>query len=141
MTREGGVTAPSTRLQHLGNSKVLLEQKRQSDTPGLPGPRRRVRNGYPRELVCPRYRLPEPEGGRVLGDLLRATSRGDKQPLTSLTMCSSAVQVTPDRPPGHNSFPLRFVLEFGRAGTVKPSCVFVTKPATKVKDTFPKSLE
>ena len=36
MTREGGVPAPYTRLQHLGDSEVLLEQKRQNDTSGLP---------------------------------------------------------------------------------------------------------
>ena len=34
--REGGVPAPCTCLQHLGDSEVLLEQKRRSDTPGLP---------------------------------------------------------------------------------------------------------
>ena len=98
MAREGGVPAPCTRLQHLGDCEFLLEQKRRSDTLGLPGSRRRNRNRSPRELVCPRYRLPEPEGDRVLRDLLRATSCGDEQPLTSQTMCSSAVQVTPDRP-------------------------------------------
>ena len=38
--------------------------------PGFPSSQRRIRNGSPRELVCPRYRLPEPEGDRVLGDLL-----------------------------------------------------------------------
>ena len=63
---EGGVPAPYTRLQHLGDSEVLLEQKRWSDTPGLPGSRRRIRNGSPRELVRPRYCLQEPEGDRVL---------------------------------------------------------------------------
>ena len=81
MTREGGVPAPCIRLQHLVDSEVLLEQKRRSDTQGLPSSRRRIRNGPPRELVPPRYRLPEPEGDRVLSDLLRATSCGDKQPL------------------------------------------------------------
>ena len=65
MTREGGVLAPSTCLQHLVDSEVLLEQKRWSDTTGLPSSRRRIRNGPPRKLVCPRYRLPEPEGDRV----------------------------------------------------------------------------
>ena len=100
MTREGGVPAPCTHLQHLVDSEVLLEQKRLSDTPGLPSPQRRIRNGSPRELVRPRYRLPEPEGDRVLGDLLRATSCGDDQPLTSQTMCSSTAQVTPDCPDG-----------------------------------------
>ena len=98
MTREGGVPVPCARLQHLVDSEVLLEQKRRSDTPGLPGSRRWIRNGPPRELVCPRYRLPEPEGDRVLGNLLCAMSCGDKQPLTSRAMCSSAVQVTPDCP-------------------------------------------
>ena len=98
--REGGVLAPCTRLQHLVDSEVLLEQKRRSDTPGLSSARRGIRNGPPRELISPRYRLPEPEGDRVLGDLLRATSCGDEQPLTSQAMCSSAVQVTPDRPHG-----------------------------------------
>ena len=67
------------------------------DTPGLPGPQR-VRSRPHRELVRPRYRLPEPKGDRILGDLLLATSCGDKQPLTSRTMCSSAVKITPDRP-------------------------------------------
>ena len=98
MTREGGVPAPRTRLQHLGDSEVLLEQKRWSDTPDLPGSWRRIRNGSPRELVCQRYHLPEPEGYRVLRNLICATSWGDEQPLTSRTMCSSEVQVTPDRP-------------------------------------------
>ena len=94
--REGGVPAPCTRLQHLGDSEVLLEQKRQSNTLGLPRPRRRDRNGPHRELVRPRYHLPEPEGDRVLRNLLRATSCGDEQPVTSRMMCSSAVQATPD---------------------------------------------
>ena len=98
MTCEGGVPVPCTRLQHLVDSEVFLEQKRRSDTSGvsraLGG---RSVNGSPRELVRPRYRLPEPEGDRVLGDL-RDTSCSDKQPLTSRTMCSSMVQVTPDRP-------------------------------------------
>ena len=62
MTREGGVPAPCTRLQHLVDSEVLLEQKKRSDTPGLLSPWRRIRNGPPRELVSLRYRLPEPEG-------------------------------------------------------------------------------
>ena len=96
MTCEGGVPAPCTPLQNLGDSKVLLEQKRRNDTPGLHGSWRMIRNGSPRELVRPRYRLPEPEGDRVLRDLLRATSCGDKQLLTLWTMCSSTVQVTSD---------------------------------------------
>ena len=98
MTREGGVSVPCTRLQHLVDSEVLLEQKRQSDTPGLPSSQRRTRNRSPRELVRPRYRLLESEGNRVLGDLLHATSCSDEQPLTSRTMCSGTVQVTPARP-------------------------------------------
>ena len=100
MTHEGGVPAPCTRLQHLVDSEVLLRQKRRSDTPGLLSSQRRIRNGPPRELVRPRYRLPEPEGDRVLSDLLRAMSCSDEQPLTSRVMRSSAVQVTPDRPHG-----------------------------------------
>ena len=98
MTCEGGVPAPCTRLQHLVDSEVLLEQKRRNDTSGLLSSRRRIRDGSSRELVHPGYRLPEPEGDCVLGDLLHATSCGDEQPLTSQTMCSSTVQVTPDRP-------------------------------------------
>ena len=100
MTREDGVPAPCTHLQHLLDSEVLLEQKKRSDTLGLPSPRRRIRNGPPRELVHPRYRLPEPEEDRVFSDLLRATSCGDEQLLTSRAMCSSTVQVIPDRPHG-----------------------------------------
>ena len=98
ITSEGGVPASCTRLQHLVNSKVLLEQKRWSDTPGLPSSRSRIRNRSPRELVHSKYGLPEPEGDRVLRDLLRVTFRGDEQPLTSQTMCSGTVQVTPDHP-------------------------------------------
>ena len=98
MTREGGVFVPCTRLQHQGDSEVLLKKKRRSNTPGFPSSRRRVRNGPPRELVRLRYRLLEPEGDRILRDLLSDTSCSDEQPLTSRTMCSSAVQVTPDRP-------------------------------------------
>ena len=94
------VLAPCTRLQHLVNSEVLLEQKRRNDTPGLSSSRRGIRNGPPRELISPRYRFPKPEGDRVLGDLLRATSCGDEQPLTSRAMCSSAVHGTPDPPHG-----------------------------------------
>ena len=77
MTREGGVLAPCTHLQHLVDSEVLLEQKGWSDTPGLASSRRGIRNGLPRELISQRYRLPEPEGDRVLGNLLLATSCGD----------------------------------------------------------------
>ena len=96
MTREGGVPTPCTRLQHLVDSEVLLKQKRQSDTPGLPSSQNRIWNGSPRELVRPRYRLPEPEGDHVLCNLLRATSCSDEQLLTSRAMCSSTVQVTRD---------------------------------------------
>ena len=31
MAREGGVLAPGTRLQHLGDSEVLLKKERRSD--------------------------------------------------------------------------------------------------------------
>ena len=96
MTREGCVLESCTHLQHLGDSQVLLEKKGRSDITGLPGPRRRVWNRPPRELVCPRYRLPESEGDRIRRDL-SDTTRGDEQPLTSRTICSSAIQVTPDR--------------------------------------------
>ena len=82
MTREGGVLEPCTRLQHLGDSEVLLKKKGRSDTTGLPGSRRRVRNRPPQELVRSRYRLPETEGDHTLRDLLTDTSCGDKQPLT-----------------------------------------------------------
>ena len=98
MTREGGVLAPCTRLQHLGDSEVPLEKKRRSDTTGFPSPRREVWNRPARELVRLRYCLQEPEGDDVLRNLLSDTSCGDEQPLTSRTMCSSAVQVTPERP-------------------------------------------
>ena len=100
MTREGGVPAPCTRLQHLVDSEVLLKQKGRSDTPGLTSSRRRIRNGSPQKLVRPSYRLTELEGDRVLSDLLRAMSCNDEQPLTSRAMCSSTVQATPDRPHG-----------------------------------------
>ena len=96
MTGEGGVPAPCTRFQHLVDRVVLLEQKRRSDTLGLLSPRRRIRNGSPQELVRPRYRLQEPEGDRVLGDLLRATSCGDEQLLTSQVIWGGVLQVTPD---------------------------------------------
>ena len=98
MTHEGGVPAPCTRLQHLVDSEIPLKQRRRSDTPGLTSSRRWIRNGSPRKLVRPRYRLPEPEGDRVLRNLLRATSHVDEQPLTSQAICSSMVQVTPDCP-------------------------------------------
>ena len=42
---------PGTSLQHLVDSEVLLEQKRRSDTTGLPSSRRRIRNGSPRDIV------------------------------------------------------------------------------------------
>ena len=41
--RKDGMLAPSTRLQHLGDSEVLLKQKRWSDASGLPGPWGRIR--------------------------------------------------------------------------------------------------
>ena len=37
MAHEGGVVAPCTRLQHLGNSKVVLKKKRRSNTPAFGG--------------------------------------------------------------------------------------------------------
>ena len=98
MTREGGVPTPCTRFQHLGDSEVLLEQKRQSDTLislALGG-----RSGtdlpeswYARDIVFRNQKETV-----FLRDLLRDTSRSDEQPLTLRTMCSSAVQVTPERP-------------------------------------------
>ena len=48
MAREGGVLAPSTCLKHPGDSEVLLEQKRRSDTKGPSGPRRRARKNLPK---------------------------------------------------------------------------------------------
>ena len=42
MASEGGVLALSTCLHNLGDSEVLLEEKRLSDTMSCPGPRRRV---------------------------------------------------------------------------------------------------
>ena len=89
---------PSTCLQHLGDSEVLLKKKRRSDTLSLSGSQRRPWSRSPRKLVCPRYRLPELEGDHVLGNLLFATSCGDEQPLTLQTMWGGAVQVTPDCP-------------------------------------------
>ena len=47
MMHEGGVPVPCTRLQHLVNSEVFLEQKRRSDTTGFPSSRRKIRNGSP----------------------------------------------------------------------------------------------
>ena len=60
--RKGGMPAPRTRLQHLVDSKVLLEKKRRSDTTCLTSSRARHRLCRTRELVSTRYRLPEPEG-------------------------------------------------------------------------------
>ena len=98
VTRKGDMPAPHTRLQHLVDSKVLLEKKRRSDTTCLTSSRGRNRLFRTRELVSMRYRLLEPEGDSGLRYLLLATPCGDKQPLTTRTMCSSAVEVTLDRP-------------------------------------------
>ena len=93
MAREGGMRAPRTRLQHLGDSEVLLEKKRQGDTPGLRGSWGRAGQGPPRKLVRPRYRLPGPEGNSVLGDLL-VTSCNDEQPLSTRVMRSGTGQTS-----------------------------------------------
>ena len=96
--RKGGMLAPRTRLQHLVDSKVLLEKKRRSNTSCLTSSRGRHGKLRSRELVSTQYRLPEPEGDSGLRYLLLATPCGDKQPFTSRTMFSNAVKVTPDRP-------------------------------------------
>ena len=119
VTRKGGMPVPRTRLQHLVDSEVLLEKKRLSDTACLTSSRGRNRLFRTRERVSTRYRLPEPEGDSGLRYLLLATPCGDKQPFTTRTMCSSAVEVTPDRP--HRTISHCDSLAFGRAGTVKPS--------------------
>ena len=67
MTR---LTPPSTRLQHLVDSKVLLKKKRRSNTAGFPSLGRGTGLGPPKKLVLLRYNLPEPKGDRVLRDLL-----------------------------------------------------------------------
>ena len=36
MAREGGVRAPSARLQNLADGVILLEEKRRGNTTGLP---------------------------------------------------------------------------------------------------------
>ena len=91
VARKGGMPATRTRLQHLVNSKVLLEKKRRSDATCLTSSRGRNRLLRTRKLVGTRYHLPEPEGESGLRYLLLATSCGDKQPLTTRTMCSRAV--------------------------------------------------
>ena len=88
MAREGGMLVPSTCLQHPGDSKVLLEKKRWGDTPGLPGSRGWAGQGPPQKLVCPRYRLLEPEGNCVLGNLLFVMSFSDEKPLATRAMRS-----------------------------------------------------
>ena len=40
MAHEGGVTTPSTRLQNLADSVILLEKKRRGNTTGFPSQRR-----------------------------------------------------------------------------------------------------
>ena len=47
VARKRFVTAPRTRLQHLGDSKVLLKQKRRRDPPDFPGTTRRNRDVPP----------------------------------------------------------------------------------------------
>ena len=44
VARKRIITAPRTRLQHLGDSEVLLEKKRRSDPPDFPGTT--LRNGH-----------------------------------------------------------------------------------------------
>ena len=51
VARKGGMSAPRTRLQHLVDSKVLLEKKRRSDTTSLPSSRGSNRLFRTRELV------------------------------------------------------------------------------------------
>ena len=120
VARKGGMPTPSTRLQHLVDSKVLLEKKRRSDTTRLTSSRGRNRLFRTRKLISTRYRLPEPGGDSVLRYPLLATPCSDKQPLTTRTMCSSAARQHLTARTGHN-LPLRLFLAFGRAGTVKPS--------------------
>ena len=98
VARKGGMPAPRTCLQHLVDSEVLLEKKRRSNTTSLPSSRGRDRLFRNRELVGTCYCLPEPEGDSGIRYLLLAMPCGDKQPLTTRMMCSSAVKVTPDRP-------------------------------------------
>ena len=105
VARKGGMPAQRTHLQHLVDSEVL-KKKRRSDTACLTSSRGRSRLLSTRKLVSTRYRLPEPEEDSGLRYLLLATPCGDKQPLTTRTMCSSAVKVTPDRRTGHNNLPL-----------------------------------
>ena len=96
--RKGGMPAPRTRLQHLVDSEVLLEKKRRSDTTCLTSSRGRNRLFHTRKLISMQYHLPEPGGDSGLRYLILATPCGDKQPLTTRTMCSSVVQEMPDRP-------------------------------------------
>ena len=77
--RKGGMLAPRTRLQHLVDSKVLLEKKRRSDTACLTSSRGRKRLFRTRELVSTQYRLPESEGDSGFRYLFLATPCGDKQ--------------------------------------------------------------
>ena len=51
VARKGGMPAPSTRLQHLVDSEVLLKKKRRSNTTSLPSSRGRNRLFRTRELV------------------------------------------------------------------------------------------
>ena len=99
-----GVEGPMSKVPQVVTRKggmpfqVLLEKKRWSDTTCLTSSRGRNRLFRTRKLVSTRYHLPEPEGDSGLQYLLLAMPCDDKQPLTTRTMCSSAVKVTPDRP-------------------------------------------
>ena len=92
VARKGGMPASRTLLQHLVDGEVLLEKKRRSDTTCLMSSRGRNSLFRTRKLVSTRYRLLAPEVESGLRYLLLATPCGDKQPLTTQTMCSSAVK-------------------------------------------------
>ena len=51
VARKGGMPVPRTRLQHLVDSEVLLENKRRSYTTSLPSSKGRNRLFHTRELV------------------------------------------------------------------------------------------
>ena len=109
VTRKGGMPAPRTRLQHLVDSKVLLKKKRRSNTTRLTSSGGGHGKCRSRELLSVRYHLPEPEGDSGLRYLLFATPRGDEKPITSRTMSSSAVKVTPDRPHRTQQSPIAII--------------------------------
>ena len=89
--RKGRVLAPLIRLQHLVDSEVLLKKKKRSDTTSQPSTRGRNRLFRTREPVGMWDRQPEPEGNRGLRYLLLATPCGNKQPLATRPMRSTAV--------------------------------------------------